>query len=130
RRRGHDPVAGLEILDLAADGLDFAGTLEPDPRAHAADGTMLDAGGNQRVGAVEARGADLDQNFVWFRLGLRQVTDLNTLFAENCCFHDHSSRWPRCAIVRPRLLQGATDYEPARPTENRRFGLPARLSVD
>ena len=99
RRRAHDAVAGLEVLDLAADRLDLAGAFQPDPRADAADAAVLDAGGDQEVGAVEARGAHLDQHLVRLRLGLRQVADLDTFFAENCCFHDDSSRWPRCAIV-------------------------------
>ena len=88
RRRSHDPVAGLEVFDLAADRLDLAGALQADPRADAADGTMLDARGHQCIGAVEARGADLDQHLIGLWLGLRQVADLDALFAKNCCFHD------------------------------------------
>ena len=54
RRRGHDPVAGLDAGNLAADRLDLAGAFQPQPGADAADGTVLMTHGDQKVGAVEA----------------------------------------------------------------------------
>jgi len=68
-RRGENTIARLEVLDLAADRLDLAGTFQTDPRAHAADAAVLDAGSHQRIGAIEARGADLDQDLIGLRSG-------------------------------------------------------------
>jgi hypothetical protein len=70
-RRRHHSIAGLDASDIAADRLDFAGTLQPKPGADAADGTVLMAQGNQKIGPVEARGLHPDQHPVRLRCGLR-----------------------------------------------------------
>jgi hypothetical protein len=44
---GKDAIAGLEAFDLRADGFDFAGAFETEPRAAAANG-------RKQIGAVEA----------------------------------------------------------------------------
>ena len=41
RRRTHDAVAGFDVLHVAADRLDLAGTFKPDARADAADTAVL-----------------------------------------------------------------------------------------
>ena len=81
------------------------------PRADAADAAVLNARGDQKVGAVEARGADLDQDFVRLRLGLGQVADFRSLFADHGCFHDASSgfAFKACAIVH------RCEVQPGRP---------------
>jgi hypothetical protein len=90
-RGGHHPVAGLDALHVAADRFDFAGTLQTEPRADAADGTVLMAQGDQQIGAVEARGADPDQHLVRLRHRLWQVADIDGFFTQYGGLHDRSS---------------------------------------
>jgi hypothetical protein len=79
-RRGHHPVAGLDTPDIAADRLDLAGTLQAEPRADAAEGTVLMTRGNQKIGPVEARGPHSNQYLVRFRCGLRQFAHFDAFF--------------------------------------------------
>src|SRR6185369_11399720 len=83
-------VAGLEILHFAADRFHLARAFETDARADAADAAMLMTQRDQQVGTVEARRAHADDDLVGFRLRLRQVADLDTVFTQDCGFHGMS----------------------------------------
>lgn len=88
---GHHAVAGPDAWHLAADRLDFAGTLQAEPGADAADTAVLMAQGDQKIGPVEARGPYPDQDLVRLRCRLRQVADFDAFFTQNGGLHDRSS---------------------------------------
>ncbi len=90
-RRRHHPVAGLDALDIAADRFHLAGTFKTKPRADAADGAVLMAGGDQKIGPVQARRPHPDQHLVRLGCRLRQVTDLDAVFTHYRGLHDRSS---------------------------------------
>jgi hypothetical protein len=86
-RRSHDAVARLDARDLAADRRDLAGTFQAQPRPHAADPAVLMTGGNQQIGAIEARCAHPDQDFVGRGHGLGKIAKLDPRLPQNGSFH-------------------------------------------
>src|SRR5262249_51309149 len=100
RRRGHHPVARLEVLHLAPDRFDLARTFEPEPRADAADPAVLLAGRDAEVGAVEARGAHADQDLARRRLRLRHIADFRSILTDDCGFHAAPPRYRvHCSLM-------------------------------
>src|SRR5262249_27701492 len=61
-------------------------------RADAADSSMPLAETDQKVRAVERGGTDADQHLVGLGLRLGQFADFDAVLANNCGFHDGSSR--------------------------------------
>ena len=79
-RRGQHPVAGFYSVHSTADRFDFAGAFQTEPRAAATRSC-------QEIGAVEARRARPDHDFVRAGLRLRQVPDFGSVVAGNCYLH-------------------------------------------
>src|SRR5690348_8039071 len=75
RRGPHHAVTRLEVLHLAAHRLDLAGTFKTDARSDASNAAVLMPRRDTDIGAIETRSPHADQDFVRFRLRLRQVAD-------------------------------------------------------
>src|SRR6185437_4100989 len=80
--RAHDAVAGLEAAHLAADFSDLARPFETGDRAGTAEIAVTVAGRHEQIGAIEAAGADADQDLVGLRPRLRHVADFEALLAQ------------------------------------------------
>jgi hypothetical protein len=84
-------VARLEARHPATDRLHLAGAFQAQPGRHAADPAVLTAGRDHEIGAIEARGAHPDQDFVGGGRGLWQIAKLDPGLSQNGSSHGGSS---------------------------------------
>ncbi len=89
--RGHDLVAALHVLDLGADGRDFARHLHADYGARPADGAVGVARGHREVGAVHADGAHPDLHLGGAGGGGGDFLHFHAGGGDDGCFHGAGS---------------------------------------